>query len=879
MNIFSSKNELSNNYLHPIEIDGKTWKNVSQYIYSNFLTEENNKKILKHNLKNMSQKFDELVNSEEEKLTIEGLQTALPVKFANIELARKLISTGDYNIVYSSSNMVLGINSEGKGKNIYGKLLMEVRKNLKRQSNIRFTETIDNQKKETIYRAYLVKYFIEDILYNNEDFTPYTSMTVEQIYDMVNGDYNSDGPFRANIYNSFQAYKQSLDKLSRDTVLGFVDPEIKTYPKRVVEFVLKKKLRNAQITAIEKRKNIIYEMYLDHFLSKNNLDHKVKNLFNSYDKVIQNRENFLKFLEVAYSKEKLPSDLQSEISELIKNIYIPSDNQIEKAESAVFELNIKPETKPETKEETKGETKEPETKEPKPSGKVSSFIDSIFEPFGGKGPERKPSEQKCDNKTTLKSEDIRAILDAVMQGEEIPTALLQKQPETQNLVLNPNNQNDIYFELCPIAYDMLKIDTNIGTIKKIDIKMERWFPSVSHYLIFLIIKKLMDNTTQAYDVLLKNKTDNKFEFHTIDVINNRYKDLMFQKYQYYLERAIDIKFKDNDMIDALLQTGEIELLYKDNHDEILGTGKHKKGGNFTGKYLMELREKIMAKNPTLKVKTVISPVEQFLMNEDEWVESRVKDYCNIIQNLGKDIDPQILIETLNKIFPANFPHSDKIPPQPRYFNNMINSEIPSLNTNLKSHIWESLVDMGNYLINMSSNPNKVLKNCSLIVQSNAFVENKNYHSIIKIVIVNLGEFVRDMEIKQGNVGPINNNHIDIATNIILKRSYLSIRDIDFNLSSEEEEDGNGSDASDSDDSQRSIRTASSGSEQRGSRSGSGEEYDSDSPKRRTPSALQGYTEEKIEKLFQEVINYDLPEEIKRGRVHYFYEITKPSEEY
>ena len=875
MNIFSSKNELSNNYLHPIEIDGKTWKNVSQYIYSNFLSEENNKKILKHNLKNMSQKFDELVNSEEEKLTIEGLQTALPVKFANIELARKLISTGDYNIVYSSSNMVLGINSEGKGKNIYGKLLMEVRKNLKRQSNIRFTKTVENEKKEIIYRAYLVKYFIEDILYNNEDFTPYTSMTVEQIYDMVNGDYNSDGPFRANIYNSFQAYKQSLDKLSKDTVLGFVDPEIKTYPKRVVEFVLKKKLRNAQITAIEKRKNIIYEMYLDHFLSKNNLDHKVKNLFNSYDKVIQNRENFLKFLEVAYSKEKLPSDLQSQISELIKNIYIPSDNEIEKAESAVFDLNVKPETK----DETKTETKEPETKEPKPSGKVSSFIDSIFEPFGGQGPKR-PSEQKCDNKTSLKSEDIRAILDAVMQGEEIPTALLQKQPETQNLVLNPNNQNDIYFELCPIAYDMLKIDTNIGTIKKIDIKMERWFPSVSHYLIFLMIKKLMDNTTQAYDVLLKSKTDNKFEFHTIDVINNRYKDLMFQKYQYYLERAIDIKFKDNDMIDALLQTGEIELLYKDNHDEILGTGKHKKGGNFTGKYLMELREKMMAKNPTLKVKTVISPVEQFLMNEDEWVESRVKDYCNIIQNLGKDIEPQILIETLKKIFPANFPHSDKIPPQPRYFNNMINSEIPSLNTNLKSHIWESLVDMGNYLINMSSNPNKVLKNCSLIVQSNAFVENKNYHTIIKNVIVNLGEFVRNMEINQQipNVSSINNNHIEIATNIILKRSYSSIRDIDFDLSSEEEEDGNGSDAGDSDDSQRSIRTASSGSQRSGSVS-SDREYDSDSPKRRTPSDSREYTEEKLEKLFQEVINYDLPEEIKRGRVHYFYEITKPSEEY
>jgi len=113
MNIFSSKNELSNNYLHPLELDEKTWKNVSQYIYSNLLTEESNKKILKNSLKNMSEKFNELIKSEEETLTIQGLRTALPVKFANIELARKLLSTGDSNIVYSSSNVFLGVNKEG----------------------------------------------------------------------------------------------------------------------------------------------------------------------------------------------------------------------------------------------------------------------------------------------------------------------------------------------------------------------------------------------------------------------------------------------------------------------------------------------------------------------------------------------------------------------------------------------------------------------------------------------------------------------------------------------------------------------------------------------------------------------------------------------
>ena len=876
MNIFSSKNELSNNYLHPLELDEKTWKNVSQYIYSNLLTEESNKKILKNSLKNMSEKFNELIKSEEETLTIQGLRTALPVKFANIELARKLLSTGDSNIVYSSSNVFLGVNKEGQGQNIYGKLLMEIRKNLRRQANIQFTSAVDNEKKETIYRAYLVKYFLEDVLNHGNDFNVYSKMSVAQIYDMANGDFNSNGPFSVKVYNSFQAYKQSLDKLPKDTILGFVDPEIKMYPKRVVEFVFKKKMRNAQIMLTEKRKNIIYDMYLDHFLTKNNLDNtKVKTLFNSYDKVIQNRENFLKYLETAYFTNKLPQSIQSEISEVVKTIHIPTDKEVETAESVVFNLNERGGDSPtrEKDEETEGPVIRPrvrprdtptETKEPKPSGKVLTFLDSIFEPFGGKGPERPPSEQKCDKKNTVKSEDIRAILDAVMQGDEIPIALLQKQqvPETYNIVIDSNNHNDIYFELCPVAYDMLKIDTNVGTSKKIDIKMERWFPSVSHYLMFLILKKLMGNTSEAYDVLLKNKTDTKFEFHSNDTINNRYKDLMFRKYQYYLERAIDAKFKDDDdMIDALLQTGDIELLYKDKHDEILGTGAHRLGGNFTGKYLMEVRAKLMATNP-VQIKTVLSPVEQLLMDEDEWVESRVKDYCNIILNIGVEVESEILIRSLKLIFPAEFPSTETLPVIPKYFLNMINSEIPSLNVAVKSYIWKSLVDIGNYLLRMSQNPHKMLKDASHVVQSVAFVDRHNLdRSLISNTINNTAvSIIRTIEEYKGNpIGEITNKNLEIATNIILKRSYSTIKDDDFDFSSEGEE---GESDNEGEGSDRSIRTPSERDEEEGS----------DSPKRKRRE--EQYTEERLNELVEEVVNYDLPEEIKRGRIHYFYNLTK-----
>ena len=87
MNILSSKNELSNNYNLQMEIDGKKWKNVSHYVYSNLLNYENHKRILKNNLREISKNFNELADKEEEDLIVESLLVALPVKFSNIEIA------------------------------------------------------------------------------------------------------------------------------------------------------------------------------------------------------------------------------------------------------------------------------------------------------------------------------------------------------------------------------------------------------------------------------------------------------------------------------------------------------------------------------------------------------------------------------------------------------------------------------------------------------------------------------------------------------------------------------------------------------------------------------------------------------------------------
>ena len=889
MNIFSSKNELSNNYRIDLEIEGQKWKNVSHYIYSNLLHNESNKRILKNNLTKISKNFHELSEKENEILIVDALSTALPIKFSNVELARKLIATGDKQIVYKSSNKVLGIDDNGQGNNVYGKILMRIRKTLKNKLDLDYKVSNINVNKELIYRSYLVKYFLEDYMYNNMSIERFSNMNVDSIYALISGNYNSNSNVPFNIYNKFQLYKNSIEKLPKDVVLGFVDPELKSNPNRVVDFVLKTKLRNMKIMLEERKKNIIYDMYLDDFLEKKGMNNDiVKNAFESYNQLIHNKEQFKKYLETAYDSQSLPKNLQSSIYNILKDIRIPTEKQVVKAESVIFELD-----------ETSSVPKQSVVQEQKEKSGTDSFLDSLFtekqkttkkqadnESEGegeGEGDEKKETEtirqykrskiryggRKESELPPLKpkinptlQEDVRGILDAMMEGRDIPEDMLNRKypEEVQEIIFITSNEHDLYFDLSPIARQIMFIKPS----SKQDDKSKMVFPSVSHYLMFCMIKNLIGNVNDSYDMIIMPNPDpssRKINFAPLEVINHRYIDALVKRYDYLLQKAVNVKLKNSEIVQALANTGKAKLYYNDVDNEIIGTGPNKTGSNLTGVYLMHVRSEMDI--PSV-ISRDLSPLEIFVQNEDEWVENRVKDYCNAILNTSKSNESAIKI--VDVLYPCNLPVINNID-VPVYFDKIVREEIPILKQPVIKHFWSKILSICNYVLQNSKDPKGMLEKASLIIQSEDYSRNKKKDKAIETAILNIAN-----KIKIDN--QLTNKDVYLATNILLKEIDIFEGDSEFedggsddekssqgsvDYGTDEEVEGDGEDRVEDDESP-------------------GDNLYGDSPMRNPDDNKREHDNEPLSKdilkfnINRVIQNTNIPQNILNGRINYFQSI-------
>lgn len=884
MNIFSSKNELSNNYKIDLEIDGKNWKNVSHYIYSNLLHDEIHKKILKNNLKNISKNFYELSAKEQDDLIVETLTIALPVKFANVELANKLISTGNKSIVYRSFNNRLGVDDNGKGHNIYGKMLMSIRKTLKEKMNLQYKIRADNETKELIYRSYLVKHFLEDYMLQGINIRMFSDMSVDSIYDMISGDYREDLNIPFDIYNRFQLYKQTIDKLQKDVILGFVEPELKSNPKRVVEFVLKTKLRNMQIMLQELRKTVIYDMYLENFLSRKGMNNDdVKDAFGSYVEVIHNKERFKKYLQTAYDTQVLPKKLQNSIYNVIKNFKIPTDSEVKNAESIVFE--VRSDSKPRVEIETTKPRVEIETKDSDSKGKLSSFDRFLDTVYPGKDVGTLPPPHKFNNKPKISddeselsddeselsdgeskveieeepkiykrprnrfgppvvssrlknpslNDDIRSILDSVMQGKEVPNDILNRNPPQpmQDVIFIDSNQPDIYFDLSPIAQDMMSLNAS----PKASVKSMKTFPSVSHYLMFRMIQAIIGDIERSYNMILMSEENHNFA--PLQLINERYMYALLNKYRELQRKAIDIKLQNSEILQALANTGNTRLYYNDKNDDILGTGPNKNGNNFTGVYLMDVRSQMDRQSIVMKD---LSPLELFVQNEDEWVENRVNDYCNVILNMG---DIQTGIQAVEQLYPCPLPPINNID-VPVYFSNMVKEESSKLNGPVTKHLWGKILSICNYVLGHSRNPKAMLDKASLVIQSNEYSKNQIYKKAIEDAILNIANKI--------------NIDIRVATNIILKQRDIQGDDIQIEDDTDKDDDGDDSSSQGSIDYGSEGEQGEEGDGEQGSPVGS---LYGDSPKRKNGPEVLAINVKRV------MDNTNIPKNILKGRINYF----------
>ena len=126
--------KLSNQSKKLIDINGEKWKTVSNYIYANLLKNP----IYRLNIKNVdnpSKLYNEYTKLYKKSIN-DTLWDAYSIGYSylcdkNPGLAKTLLETGEASLTYRSNNVLIGMNNEGRGENIIGKVLENLRYRIK----------------------------------------------------------------------------------------------------------------------------------------------------------------------------------------------------------------------------------------------------------------------------------------------------------------------------------------------------------------------------------------------------------------------------------------------------------------------------------------------------------------------------------------------------------------------------------------------------------------------------------------------------------------------------------------------------------------------------------------------------------------------------
>jgi len=125
---------------YPIQISGKTWPTSEHYFQAQkFQDAEYRERIRKNRspaiAARMGRSRKQPLRGDWESVKVEIMRTALDAKFAqHEELAALLLATGEAAIVeHTERDSFWGDGGDGSGKNILGKLLMQIRDELRKK--------------------------------------------------------------------------------------------------------------------------------------------------------------------------------------------------------------------------------------------------------------------------------------------------------------------------------------------------------------------------------------------------------------------------------------------------------------------------------------------------------------------------------------------------------------------------------------------------------------------------------------------------------------------------------------------------------------------------------------------------------------------------
>ena len=618
--------DLSNNSLHFMEIDGKKWSTVTNYIYSNMMKDTPSYSIILQNTetKNVQKIYEELKDEKYLTTIRNALSEALESKFEtsikqyeqaverSVEqdtyvpikpsIADILLRTENRPIVYLSKDSFLGNGQDNKGLNLLGNQLRQLRHQIRLVNLRKMKETEEETVNKSLYLAYLTElglnnairgFFVEPVNWDVEsreqdyDLSRFSEYSLSEIQEELQD--------RGYIFNNMSLEKFVSEIVRKNRIPSTSILHIANeYPRALVNTVRKKQLRSLKFRQEKRRRDIAFDMYVNYIIGKNYENIPANKRAEAAEKEFSNltfteKTNMINRLWNLYQKDRLNPYLTDEINIAVSTIRIPEEAEIKEVES--------------------------------------------MDPIDGLERQQRSITESLD----IKVNNDPVVINDIFVKKDVLTS----EDKEQNLysLFSPKNEEILF-----------KVNNNM-------------YPTIYHFILISLIKSIPDNQN-AYNNIFQNF--NSLPFASIETIYNRYKQLQedYEKnfFKYYAAIGLQQKFKEETLQNLLLVTGNSRLIWTDKINSILGQGPDKKGENFVGKKLVEMRTQFASRKAQEQTidKNNIEQISNLIVSDpfiERWMNMRIKDMCktvnimmSYIKNRKEEDDVNIEKDMLNQDF-------------------------------------------------------------------------------------------------------------------------------------------------------------------------------------------------------------------------------------
>jgi predicted NAD-dependent protein-ADP-ribosyltransferase YbiA (DUF1768 family) len=610
-----------------------TYNSVANYIWTSILMFDDNKKmIMKYqNLKNIKDFALSRMKDEIDYINIDSFKVAYAIRFMDPVFREKLLATGAAPIIYEN-DAIFGVDKDGNGKNIVGRILMEIREYYAvLQYNIQ-KKMEEEMEMMYIYRAYMAYLKLASLInHDNSDLHSYIGKTVDQILQEASMDPRVQ--FNPNAY--------SYDVVMSLYKKGFLPDGIDNQNADIAKLVRRDYLRKYMISMENEAKNKIFRAYLGVIYS----DEEVKSLMDEIRRHPDGK-GVLGFMQDKIYGLYESGILPSEVGKAMENINIPTREEVEDAESyRPAKVTIAEIISGSNNNKIAIESDESSSGDEFDYDSQSDDDKYGMNPRGKKLP-KKPRVRRAKARREKQEREGMGVIDPSMEQElqridEIYGILGEEEQYEPAVDIEPikftADSKDYWFlspvtRIHPDGTPAWVIINNIPYPSPFDYAMTRAFGYLDRYEndeIYMHASYLLkDSAADPYNLLNYNTFQD-----IIDIYTQIYDMFLYTNLTGALTRAIDVKFSGS-LGPLLVATGTVQIEYADKDDPILGTGEGI-GMDETGKALMRKRASLISEGVQPKqIKPVRFETLSGLMSNDEsllaWFNMRLKDVCTAI---------------------------------------------------------------------------------------------------------------------------------------------------------------------------------------------------------------------------------------------------------